>query len=176
MNNKQLLQQYVDTGVQLPEYQVRSLPPDFLKTYLRKRIIATENSSTGLADYEFELITPDQRFQYWMKRVEAGVELPEYQIRSLPPDLLETYLRKRLIATKDRFKKLSDYELELLTPNQRFQYWMQKSGIIPISNKEFELLTQNDRFKYAVKRAEKWDYISNKQFELLTQDQRFQYG
>ena len=64
MNNKQLLQQYVDTGVELPEYQIRILPDDLLKTYLRKRLIATENSYTGLADYELELITPDQRFQY----------------------------------------------------------------------------------------------------------------
>ena len=42
MNNKQLLQQYADTGIELPEYQIKSLPSDLLKTYIRKRLIAAE--------------------------------------------------------------------------------------------------------------------------------------
>ena len=57
MNKQQLLKQYVDTGIRLPEYQIKNLPSDLLKTYLRKRLIATEGSDEILSDYEFKLFT-----------------------------------------------------------------------------------------------------------------------
>lgn len=40
MTNKDLLRQYVDTGIQINSRQYRQLPPNILKTYIRKRIIA----------------------------------------------------------------------------------------------------------------------------------------
>ena len=42
MNNKDLIAQYVDTGVNIPEYQVIQLPNWAKKTYIRKRIIADD--------------------------------------------------------------------------------------------------------------------------------------
>lgn len=40
MTNKDLLRQYVDTGLKIDSHQYRQLPPNLLKTYIRKRIIA----------------------------------------------------------------------------------------------------------------------------------------
>lgn len=40
MHNRDLINQYVDTGIKLPEYQLTQLPKKDLDTYLRKRIIS----------------------------------------------------------------------------------------------------------------------------------------
>lgn len=40
MTNKDLLRQYVDTGLRIDQYQYGQLPPNLLKTYIRKRIIS----------------------------------------------------------------------------------------------------------------------------------------
>jgi len=52
MNNKDLILQYVDTGLRLPEHQVIKLPNWGKKTYIRKRIISRDN----LAYYEISLL------------------------------------------------------------------------------------------------------------------------
>jgi len=42
MNNRDLIRQYVDTGVGIPEYQFNQLSGADKRTYLRKRIIASK--------------------------------------------------------------------------------------------------------------------------------------
>jgi hypothetical protein len=39
MTNKDIIKQYVDTGLPIPEYQFNKLSPSLLKTYLRKRFL-----------------------------------------------------------------------------------------------------------------------------------------
>ena len=144
MNNKQLLQQYVDTGVQLPEYQVRSLPPDLLKTYLRKRLMVTEDdNSNELSDYEFELLTQEQRFQYAMKR-----NISDKQFELLTPVDRFQYAMKRVYTMKrvKKFSGISDKQFELLTPVDRFQYAMKRMGRgYPLNNEQFELLSPDQQ-------------------------------
>ncbi len=53
MNNKDLISQYVDTGVGIPEYQFNQLSNNDKRTYLRKRMIATRNSHGGLPVHQF---------------------------------------------------------------------------------------------------------------------------
>ena len=119
MNNKQLLQQYVDTGIRLPEYQIKSLPSDLLKTYIRKRLIATEGTNHGiLEDYEFELLTPDQQNQYIKIKVEYGNHISDKQFEFLTPDHRFQYVMKRIELGRD----ISDEHFELLTPDQQVQY------------------------------------------------------
>ena len=115
MNNKQLLQQYVDTGVQLPEYQIKSLPSDLLKTYIRKRLIAAEGGGGYLSDYEFKLLTPDQRFQYAIKSLENGYIILNKQFELLTPDQRFQYTMK----SAEKGYIISDEEFELLTPDQQ---------------------------------------------------------
>lgn len=47
MSNKNLIKQYVNTGVKLPEYQMSKLSNNDLKSYFRRRL-----QQTGLSDYE----------------------------------------------------------------------------------------------------------------------------
>ena len=115
MNNKQLLQQYVDTGIELPEYQIKSLPSDLLKSYLRKRIIATESFDEYLSDYEFEFLTPEQRFQYVIKGAEKGYNISDEQFELLTPDQRFQYVMKLV----EKGYGVIDYEFELLTPKQQ---------------------------------------------------------
>jgi hypothetical protein len=62
MNNKDLIKQYVNTGIQISEYQFMQLNDNFKKTYLRKRIMTSDNSP--LVDYEFLSLPDDVRTEY----------------------------------------------------------------------------------------------------------------
>ena len=42
MNNRDLIKQYVDTGLKIPQRQVNQLSTSESNTYLRKRLIAQE--------------------------------------------------------------------------------------------------------------------------------------
>ena len=129
MNNKQLLQQYVDTGIRLPEYQIKNLPSDLLKTYLRKRLIATESFDEYLSDYEFELIT-----------VEKGYFILDKKFELLTPEQRFQYAMK--IAEKGN--GISYEKFKLLTPDQRFQYAMYRvEKGYGVSDEQFKLYNEN---------------------------------
>ena len=60
MNNKDLISQYADTGLQIPDYQITKLSNNDKKTYLRKRLILCLDTRTSiLSDYEYSLITDE---------------------------------------------------------------------------------------------------------------------
>jgi hypothetical protein len=67
MNNRDLIKQYVDTGLKLPKYQVMMLSGADKKTYLRKRLIATNQSSDEfeLFPYEIDLMDSVDRDKYY---------------------------------------------------------------------------------------------------------------
>jgi hypothetical protein len=67
MTAKELISQYVDTGLKLPEYQVNKLSNQDKKTYIRKRLIATQSSDENLGWYEIELLNPDEKDNYISK-------------------------------------------------------------------------------------------------------------
>jgi hypothetical protein len=59
MTNKDLIKQYVDTGILIPEYQLNQLNNNLRTTYLRKR------GMTGkLVDYEIIMLPYDDRTKY----------------------------------------------------------------------------------------------------------------
>lgn len=57
MDNKDLVKQYIDTGLQLPEYQLDFLSDNDKKSYIRKRLIAIANNNFSLNGYEFQYVT-----------------------------------------------------------------------------------------------------------------------
>ena len=60
MTNKDLISQYVDTGTQIPEYQINKLSSNDKKTYIRKRVVfCVSTRSSMLTDYEYSLITDE---------------------------------------------------------------------------------------------------------------------
>ena len=60
MDNRDLIKQYVDTGVQIPEYQFNQLSGSDKKTYLRKRFIA-QNNEVNLQGYELNSMDIEQQ-------------------------------------------------------------------------------------------------------------------
>jgi hypothetical protein len=70
MDNKDLLRQYVDTGITLREYQVNSLSPNLFRTYIRKRLIAAEQTDGRILEYEFDLMTDEVKPEYLKKLLE----------------------------------------------------------------------------------------------------------
>ena len=70
MTSKDLLKQYVDTGIRLGEHQVKSLPPNLFRTYIRKRIIAAEQNDGRILEYEFDLMSDEMKPNYLKKLLE----------------------------------------------------------------------------------------------------------
>jgi len=60
MTNKDVIKQYVDTGVSIPKYQVDKLSPNLLNTYLRKRIIAAKNDGDNINTNEYNKLSDEQ--------------------------------------------------------------------------------------------------------------------
>jgi hypothetical protein len=60
MDNRDLIKQYVDTGLEISEYQFNKLSNNDKKTYMRKRIIA-HNNNRHLSYWEFNLL--DEQMQ-----------------------------------------------------------------------------------------------------------------
>ena len=74
MTNKDLISQYVDTGTQIPKYQLNKLSSNDKKTYIRKRVIFCINTQSSLlTDYEYSLITDEnekQRYDVFYEPIE----------------------------------------------------------------------------------------------------------
>tara|TARA_R110000782_G_scaffold21110_1_gene56888 strand:- start:6185 stop:6928 length:744 start_codon:yes stop_codon:yes gene_type:complete len=64
MNNKDLLQQYVDTGLSINIGQFNKLSENLLQTYLRKRFISVMNSTGDLTLYEYSALNDDRKKEY----------------------------------------------------------------------------------------------------------------
>lgn len=119
MDNRYLLKQYVDTGLQIPEYQFNQLSNNDRNTYIRKRLIAVKNTNEPLDDYEVNLLDDAKMLEY----CQIGLRFPEYQILKLSKSNLETYLEKRiLINTKDNYSYyniLTIFEYKLLSDKNK---------------------------------------------------------
>lgn len=63
MNNKDLIKQYVNLGLRLPEHQVNQLTGSDLKSYLRMRIIAIGHGSyeNEILGYEYKRMDDEQK-------------------------------------------------------------------------------------------------------------------
>jgi len=175
-----LLKKYVDTGVQLPKYQVNNLTKELKNTYIRKRLIAVKQIEYGpLKDYEFGLLTQKERGQYAIKRYERKYCIPDEQFQSLTPEQ-QNEVRSRVfeIAMKNLKNDhgISDCLSEILTQEQIRIYARKRwEDYWSISDYQFELITKEDRFEYAIKIAETFWGISDEQFELLPLEQKIQY-
>ena len=80
MTNKDILRQYVDTGIALPEEQIKLLSGGLLTTYIRKRKIALENGGGIGSCYELKLLYPDLK-------VPGNLDLYNSNISRLPDNL-----------------------------------------------------------------------------------------
>ena len=93
MDNKDLLRQYVDTGLQLTEYQVKLLSGNLLQTYLRKRMIAITTSQWGeLGVFEYRLMSEDNQKTYIRLVVRRHDYLPKNILNYSSDEVKEFYI------------------------------------------------------------------------------------
>lgn len=64
MTNKDLIRQYVDTGLVIPEYQLAKLSSNDKKTYIRKRLIGVDGVYNFLEPYELPYMPIDNKKKY----------------------------------------------------------------------------------------------------------------
>ena len=105
MDNKDLISQYVDTGLTIPEYQLMQLSNNDRKSYLRKRFIAIQQSEEFLEDYEFKLLDDYNKSAY----ANLGLKLPENQFMKLSDSDKKALVQKRILHPE---KLYNDNDLE----------------------------------------------------------------
>ena len=124
MTNKDLIAQYVDTGVGIPEYQINKLSNNDKKTYIRKRWINFENNGGRLTDSEIELLSDEQRYIYYKNKIIKGYVINDYGY-DLIDDSLKIMYQKQILNKPDRYMGMSlkqYYEL----PNIDKKYELKK--------------------------------------------------
>jgi hypothetical protein len=172
MNNKDLITQYVDTGLKLPEYQVMQLSNNDKKTYIRKRLIGTINTRTSiLSDYEESLITDendkkkynDFKSEYIMKKLNNGERFEKHEFDILADDLKPEYVMGLL---KWETYCLKDYEFKFLPSRNKVAYLLDGNDC---GQEHFDLyyntLSGKDKFDYYSDIISVWDLksLSNKE-------------
>jgi len=134
MDNKDLIAQYVDTGLSLSEHQVSKLPSWALKSYLRKRLIAIAASGGAkLKWYEVNLLSEPQQEEYLHGMVDRSVKLTEHEYNLLD----EQWQKKYLDNMVDGGYRLAKYEFDLLDKDIRDRY------LISLTSDDFAYLLRN---------------------------------
>lgn len=165
MNNRDLIRQYVDTGVKIPKYQLTQLSGADKKTYLRKRLIAIKYNY-NLEKYEADLMDDSQKNELTAaienkitKKTWESVE--RWELELLSPEEVRNYVQGRALngytLTKSVFEMLSDKEkLDYLTivirrPKGRELY-----------DYELDVLPDNLKTQYTIRKTkEAINYINN---------------
>jgi hypothetical protein len=135
MTNKDLISQYVDTGVGISEYQVGKLSNKDKKTYIRKRLIAVQHG-VRLENYEFKMLTPEERKEY-LKIITNEVEMGIV-------DMADDY-------------GVSNEIFILLTPDERNNYLnaIEINGYV-VPHNQFDLMTPEVKREYLDYFKKKW--------------------
>ena len=106
MDNKDLIKQYVDTGIELPEYQATQLPSWAMKTYIRKRWIASENGRKHMPDFEVTFLNDEQKYIYLENRIVRGHRISDYAY-SLINDKLKEIYQRQILNKPGRYMQIS---------------------------------------------------------------------
>ena len=109
MTNKDVIKQYVDTGLGIPKYQMDKLNENLLKTYLRKRIIFMESDVDNIiAGYEFIKLNEEQKDIVFKYKVKNGCSILASIFLNSSEELKMYYIEK--IVEKIGYPILSTVE------------------------------------------------------------------
>ena len=139
MTNKDIVKQYVDTGMAISKYQVNKLSKGLLNTYLRKRIIAskipTGDGTAILLPYEYLKMDNEQRKESIpFVEVEVIRELDyDYAIEFLNRFL--DYKREDLLAVCGGSDDAECYYYEVMNGYDTIKEIVKHHGTIPILKK-----------------------------------------
>lgn len=197
MDNKDLISQYIDTGLKIPEHQFNQLSNNDMKTYLRKRMISVLKSHAELEFYEYNRISEDNQKKYihWViKRhdffptrllhdssydvkkfyVYALIDnrdyLDENNFLELPDDLKLRYLKYRI----DEGKGFDMGFIENFTPEMMYKvYYLYAVSPKSISEFNYDLLPDDLKLVYLEHHIEGGD--SDNQYGYRTPELKYKY-
>jgi hypothetical protein len=118
MTNKDLISQYVDTGLKIDRYQIDKLSSNDKRTYLRKRVITALNGNERLGNYELSLCKYDIKLDYVNKLLARGYPLYDYEFDVLTDDLKLAYVMKKF----NNGNRLEKHELDVLADDLKPEY------------------------------------------------------
>lgn len=95
MNNKDLIKQYVNTGLELPEYQISRLSNKDLRSYLRVRL----NSGSVLSRYEMDRLSSDEIKTYVLNRLKKGNMLNSFEYNHLDDKYKDMYAKHNYFSS-----------------------------------------------------------------------------
>ena len=112
MTNKDLISQYVDTGVGIPEYQYNKLSSNDKRTYQRKRNIAANNGEEGIRPYEYIFLG----YEFYDSLIKQNIVNSNYQFRRtfkyFPEEIKTKYvdimINNNQLISDEMFNELSD--------------------------------------------------------------------
>lgn len=116
MTNQDLIKQYVDTGIGIPEYQFSRLSQNMKKTYLRKRVISNELRPITIQKWEFDLLTDEEKRRVSVSYSNATNMIPNYMFEFLSPQEIyqstKGFIKRHLrnIKTRIYLAKIKDTE------------------------------------------------------------------
>jgi hypothetical protein len=195
-----LISKYADTGLSIPEYQLNKLTKGQKNTYIRKRLIATENGRF-LEPFEVKLLTEEQINSYIRKRLmfcakydallknfefdmllnlnnnsllskylDTKLSIPEYQVNKLTKEQKNIYIIKRLMGI-DYGKLLEPFEEKLLTKEQGKTY-LEK---LTLSDEKYENISDDEKMRYICNISERGEDLTVNQYYVSSDDVKKYY-
>jgi len=148
VNNSDIIKQYVDTGIRLPQRQINRISPNLMNTYLRKRIIA-QNDMSGwneIRPYELEKMNSAQTKTYLDIMVGHAVESPEsflaplsFDISLLDKEQLDKLAKSGYKLGEEYLDKLDDETLQTNLSNRIG--WCQNNVKSALTEEEFDRMS-----------------------------------
>lgn len=198
MDNKDLIRQYVDTGLQLTEHQVNLLSGNLLQTYLRKRMISITTSQWGeLKVYEYRIMSEDNQKTYIGLVVKRHDYLPKNMLTYSSDEVKEFYI-DAIILNNDyinlgNFTELTDglklkylkYRIDTgkgfdmgfiddFTPDMMYKfYYLYATSPKSISEERYDLLPDDLKLLYLERHIENSD--TYKQYKDRTPELKYKY-
>lgn len=198
MDNKDLIRQYVDTGLQLTEHQVNLLSGNLLQTYLRKRMLTITRSQWGeLSFYEYRLMSEDNQKIYVKLLVKRHDYIPKNMLEYSSDEVKEYYI-DLIILNNDyinlgNFLELSDklklkylkYRIDTgkgfdmgfiddFTPEMKYKfYYIYATSPKSISEERYDLLPYDLKLVYLEHHIDGSD--TYKQYKDRTPELKYKY-
>jgi hypothetical protein len=201
MTNQDLIRQYVDTGIKIPEYQYNKLSGSLKKTYARKRIIHLRETDDYPDYWEMDFLP--QEYKDFQRRVAyiryRKGDLGE-DIVFLPPEDQMEYVdqQKKYFDSNPKdlihnYQNFSKFLFPKIAPEVRGEWLTTKVALQnPLTDEEFdsieelesmEILTYPPKFKqYYLEELSKGLFftskgqITKKQFDSMTDLQKLNFS
>jgi hypothetical protein len=155
MNNRDLIRQYVDTGLKLPIYQIAQLSGADKKTYIRKRIIASKHNY-DIEKYEFDLMDDVQKNELDVliqkKLNQSWKSVEKWELDTIDPSVAKDYIYNRVSKGHWLTKSVFDS----LPENNKIFYLkmiIDRPDGRKLHEYEFYILSDELKKKYAIRQA-----------------------